>query len=158
MYRSPSTDDRVYNCLSMAMGEIQSVDPKSSFCFMGDFNCHHSEWLGSQITNANGVVAFDFATLTDCSQLVRGPTHRGCGILKWALTDVPDLCQDSVGSSVGRSDHSALFLTLKLVEPAPHFDLTFPCFQEWTGGVFVMHSLPLGGALFLSPLNDWGLG
>ena len=39
------------------------------------------------------------------------------------LTDVPDLCQVSVGPSVGRSDTSALFLTLKLEEPARHFDL-----------------------------------
>ena len=34
-YRSESTDadDRVYDCLNIAIGEIQSVDPKSAFCF-----------------------------------------------------------------------------------------------------------------------------
>ena len=46
VYRNPSTDDRVFDCLCEAMGSIQSVDPKSVFCFVGDFNCHHSEWLG----------------------------------------------------------------------------------------------------------------
>ena len=99
--------------------DIQSVDPKSAFCFMGDFNnYHHLEWLGSRVSNAHMVAAFDFATLTDCShsQLVRGPTHQDCGILNLVLTDVPDLCQVSVDSSVCRSDHSALFLTLKLVK------------------------------------------
>ena len=56
---------------------------------MGDFNCHHSEWLDSRVTNIHGVAAFDFATLTDCSHLVRWPTHRGGGILDLVLTDVP---------------------------------------------------------------------
>ena len=55
-YRSPSTDDRVSDCLCEAMRSIQSVDPKSVFCFVGDFNCHHSEWLGSRVTDAHGVL------------------------------------------------------------------------------------------------------
>ena len=35
VYRSPSTDDRVFDCLCEAMGSIQSVDSKSVFCFVG---------------------------------------------------------------------------------------------------------------------------
>ena len=119
------------------MGEIQSSDPKSAFCFMGDFNCHHSEWLGSRVTNSQGMATFDFSTLTDCSQLLCGPTHRGGGIDDLDLTKVPDLCQVSVGPSLSRSDHSALFLMLMLVEPAPHFVLAFrtPLLSivNWTG-------------------------
>ena len=80
VYRSPSTDDRVFDCLCEAMESIQSVDPKSVFCFVGDFNCHHSEWLGSRITDAHGVTAFDFATFADCSQLINSPTHRAEGV------------------------------------------------------------------------------
>ena len=57
VYQSPITDDRVFDCLCEAMGSIQSVDPKSVFCFVGDFNCHHSELLGSRITDAHGMVA-----------------------------------------------------------------------------------------------------
>ena len=53
VYRSASTDDRVFDCLCEVMGSIQSVDPKSVFCFVGDFNCHHSEWLGSLLTDAH---------------------------------------------------------------------------------------------------------
>ena len=60
VYRIPSTDDRVFDCLFEAMWSIQSVDPKSVFCFAGNFNCHHSEWLESRITDAHGVAAFDF--------------------------------------------------------------------------------------------------
>ena len=100
VYRSPSTDDRVFDCLCEAMGSIQSVDPKSVFCFVGDFNCHHSEWLGSRITDAHGVAAFDFATVADCFQLVNGPTHRAGGVLDLVLTNVPDLCNVHVHGNV----------------------------------------------------------
>ena len=102
VYRSPSTDGRVFDCLCEAMGSIQSVDPKSVFCFVGDFNCHHSEWLGSRITDAHGVAAFDFATVADCSQLVNGRTHRAGGVLDLVLTNVPDLCKVHVHGNVGR--------------------------------------------------------
>ena len=125
VYRSPSTDDRVYDCLAEAMGEIQSVDSKSAFCFVGDFNCHHSEWLGSRVTNSHGVAAFDFASITDCTQLVSGPTHRDGGVLDLVLTNAPDLCRVEIGSSVGRSDHASLHLSLNLVEVVPSFDVAF---------------------------------
>ena len=68
-------------------------------------NCHYSEWLGSLITDAHGVAAFDFATVADCSQLVNGPTHRAGGVLDLVLTNVPDLCNVHVHANVGRSDH-----------------------------------------------------
>ena len=43
VYRRPITDDREFDCLCEAMRSIQSFDPKSVFCFVGDFNCQHSE-------------------------------------------------------------------------------------------------------------------
>ena len=60
-YRSHSSDDRVFDCFCEAMGNILSVDSMSVSCFVGDFNCHHSEWLGLHITDDHGVAAFDFA-------------------------------------------------------------------------------------------------
>ena len=65
VYRSPSTDDRMFDCLFEAMGSIQLVGPKYAFCFVSDFNCHHSEWLGLCITDAHGVAALDFASVAD---------------------------------------------------------------------------------------------
>ena len=76
----------MFDCHCEAMGSIQSVEPKSVFCFVGDFNCHHSEWLRSRITDAHCVAAFDFATDADCSQLVNGPTHRAGDVLDLVLT------------------------------------------------------------------------
>ena len=123
MYRSPSTDDRVFDCLCEAMGSIQSADPRSVFCFVGDFNCHHSEWLGSRITDAHGVADFDFATVADCSQLVNGPTHRAGGVLDLVLTNVPDLCNVHVHGNVGRSDHASLGVALNLSPAVAGFDV-----------------------------------
>ena len=40
VYRSPSTDDGVYDCLLESMGRIQFHDRKSALCFFGDFNGH----------------------------------------------------------------------------------------------------------------------
>ena len=57
-----------------------SVDPKSVFCFVGDFNCHHWEWLGSRITDAHGVAAFDFDTVAHSSQLVMDPLISLVGV------------------------------------------------------------------------------
>ena len=123
VYRSPSTDDKVFDCLCEAMGSIQSVDPKSVFCFVGDFKCHHSEWLGSRITDAHGVAAFDFATVADCSQLVNGPIHRAGGVLDLVLTNVPDLCDVHVHGNVGRSGNASLGVALNLSPTVTGFDV-----------------------------------
>ena len=37
VYRSLATNDRVFGYILGAMGRIQSEDPKSAFCFFGDF-------------------------------------------------------------------------------------------------------------------------
>ena len=105
------------------MGSIQSVDHKSVFCFVGDFNCHYSEWLGSRITDAHGVAAFDFATVADCSQLVNEPTHRAGGVLDLILTNVPDLCNVHVHGNVGWSDHASLGVALNLSPVVAGFDV-----------------------------------
>ena len=58
------------------MAAVQAEDVRALFLFVGDLNGHHQEWLGSTTTNSHGVVAFDFATVSDCYQLVVGPpTH-----------------------------------------------------------------------------------
>ena len=56
------------------MAAVQAEDVRASFLFVGDLNDHHREWLGSTTTNRHGVAAFDFATVTDCDQLVVAPT------------------------------------------------------------------------------------
>ena len=52
------------------------------------------------------MAVFDFVTLTDLFQVLRRPSSHGGGILDLVMTNVPDLCQVSVGTSGGRCDHS----------------------------------------------------
>ena len=121
VYRSPNTDDRVFDCMLASMARIQSMDKKAVFCFLGDFNCHHQEWLGSPRTDSHGRMARDFSSLSDCRQLVVGPTHRDGGTLDLVLTDVPDLCKVSLGCHVGRSDHAHLSIELLVSMRVPGF-------------------------------------
>ena len=156
VYRSPSTDDRVFDCLCEAMRSIQSVDPKSVFCFVCDFNRHQSEWLGSGITDAHGVAAFDFATVANCSQLVNGPTHRAGGVLDLVLTNVPDLCDVHVHGNAGRLDHASLLFALNFLPTVAGFDVArrVPSSPELIGMPFVRLCLDLTGKVF-SGVQPW---
>ena len=64
------------------MDRIQSLDRKSAFCFFVEFSGHHSEWLGLACTYVQGVDTCDFASMSACTQLVRGSTHRASGIIE----------------------------------------------------------------------------
>ena len=105
------------------MENIHSVDHKSIFCFVSGFNCHHSEVLGSRITDDHGVPSFDFATVADCSQLVNGPIHKASGVLDLVLTNVSDQCDVHDQGNVGRLDHTSLGFTLNLSPTVVGFDV-----------------------------------
>ena len=99
---------------------MQAEDVRASFLFVGDFNGHHQEWLGSTTTNRHGVVAFDFATISFCDQLVVGPTHTRGGKLDLLLTDVPDLVRVAVVAPIGNSDHSSLSTVISIAQAVPN--------------------------------------
>ena len=130
VYRSPNTDDRVYDCLLASMGAIQSVDRKAVFCFIGDFNAHHKDWLGSRITDSHGRNAHEFALNSDSSQLVTGPTHRLGGTLDLFMTNVPDLCRVVVSGSIGDSDHSSISTTISTNQRVPNFCVSKTVYQK----------------------------
>ena len=48
------------------------------------------------------------------------PTHIDEGMLDLVLADVPDVVGIRVGSPVGASDHSAIFMDVVLEQPIPH--------------------------------------
>ena len=108
LYRNPDLDDRIFDCLLASMAAVQTEDIRASFLFVGDFNSHHQEWFGSNTTNRHGVVAFDFATVSGCGQLVVGPTHACGGTLHLLMSLVPDLVQVAVVAPISNSDHSSL--------------------------------------------------
>ena len=73
LYCNPDLDNPIFYCLLASMDAVQAENVRASFLFVGDLNGHHQEWLGSSTTNRHGVVAFDFATVSGCNQLVVGP-------------------------------------------------------------------------------------
>ena len=104
------------------MSEVQQTDRKSSFVFVGVFNAHHREWLGSVSQNdAQGRALLDFATSSSCQQLVAGPTYSAGKPLDLFLTDVPGVVSIVVSPPVGRSDHSLLLLSLNVDQPVMDF-------------------------------------
>ena len=66
------------------------------------------QWLGHATTNRYEVVAFDFATVSGCDQLVVGPTHARGGTIDLLMTYVPDLGRVAVVAPIGNSDHSSV--------------------------------------------------
>ena len=90
------------------MAAVQAENARASFLFVGDFNGHHQEWLGSLTTNRHGVATFYFATVSGCDQLVVATTHVRGGTLDLLMTDVSDLVQVAVVAPIGNSDHSSL--------------------------------------------------
>ena len=70
LYRSPSGDNRLYDCLLRSMSTVQERDMKSAFVFVSDRNAHHAEWLGSATTDAAVYAALDFASVASCQQFV----------------------------------------------------------------------------------------
>ena len=72
LYHNPDLDDRIFDCLLASLAAMQAEDVSATFLFVCELNGHHHEWLGSMTTSHHGVVAFDFATVSGCDQLVVG--------------------------------------------------------------------------------------
>ena len=120
---------------------------RASFLFVGDFNGHHKEWLGSTTTNRHGVVAFDFATVSGCDQLVVGPTHASGGTLDLLMTDVPDLVWVSVVAPIGNSDHPSLSAVISMAQAVPYLCVSRKVFLNkhqvnWNTVCGAMQDLP----------------
>ena len=92
-FTAPDLDDRIFYCLLASMAAEQAEDVRASFLFLGDLNGHPQEWLGSSTTNRLGVTAFEFAAVSNCDQLVVGPTLARGGTIDLLMSDVPDLVQ-----------------------------------------------------------------
>ena len=101
------------------MAAVQAVDVCASFLFVGDLNSHQ-DWLGYTTTNHHGVAALDFATVSDCDQLVIGPTHACGGTLGLPMTDVPDLVRVAVVVPIGSSNRSSLSIAISMAQAIPN--------------------------------------
>ena len=120
LYRNTDLDDRIFVCLLTSMGAAQAEGVRASFLFVGDFNGHHQEWLGSTTTNRHGDVSFDFATVSSCNQLIIGPTHARGGTLNLLMTDATDLVGVAILANIGNSDHASLTAVISMAQAVPN--------------------------------------
>ena len=110
-------------CLLSKMAQIQSIDSKSSFIFVGDLNAHHMEWSCSvSPANNHGHAALDFASLSGCEQLVAAATYKSGNRLDLVLTNVPGIIDVNIFPPIGSSDHS---LFSCIVSTAAHIPNVF---------------------------------
>ena len=104
---------------------MQTVDIRTSFLFVGDFNGHHTEWLGSTTTNRHGVLLT--SRLSGCDQLVVGPT------LDLLMTDVAPIGNNmtdvvapignnmsDVVAPIGNLDHFSLSTVISMAQAIPN--------------------------------------
>ena len=80
----------------------------------------HEEWLESSATTLHRRAVRDFASSSDCEQMVTKPTHINGGVFDLVPTVVPDLVGIPVASLVVTSDHSVFFIDVVLEQPIPH--------------------------------------
>ena len=66
-YCNPGHNGAHYNFLFDSVAQVQSVDDKAVFVFVGDANAHHSGWLESvSPTDRHGCDAIDFSNRSGC--------------------------------------------------------------------------------------------
>ena len=125
VYRSPNSDDSIYDCLLNSYVHIQEEDRKACFIFIGDLNAHHREWLSSiSPTDQHGIAALNFSDVTGCEQLVTGATHTSGNLLDLLLTDVGGVVEVETTAPIGTSDHRGLACKIQLNFPIPDFTIT----------------------------------
>src|SRR5678816_578865 len=79
-YCSPNGTDFhiLFDYLTTSHEKVTSFHPNSEVLYLGDFNVHHTEWLGSSHTDEGGEEAKTFSILNDLEQLIKEPTHIPC--------------------------------------------------------------------------------
>ena len=97
------------------MSDIQELDRKSSFIFVGILNAHHQEWLKFTIlTDRCSLAAFDFENLSGFTQLIKEQTYKLDSYLDLLLSDVPGVVDPPVDLPLGYSDHSYNSVSVKM--------------------------------------------
>ena len=71
----------------------------ASFLFVDDVNTHDEEWLGSSTMNVHGRAVRDFASLSNCQQMITEPIHIDGGLSQ-------ELCE--LGAGERRCESSQL--------------------------------------------------
>ena len=81
-------------------------------------------------TDRHGRDAPDFFNLSGCEQLVRCPTHIAGNRLNLVMTDVPDIVDVFVGTTLGTSDHCIVRYVLRVEQSVPENNISSTVFLK----------------------------
>ena len=119
LYRSPSSQDcTLFDVISDQIDRALSLYSSANIVVIGDFNAHHSEWLGSNVSDSAGVKAHNFCLSQSLTQIINFPTrfpdnpNHLPSLLDLCLVSDPSQCSVSPHSPLGSSDHCLISLKL----------------------------------------------
>ena len=126
LYRSPSSHCcSVIDTVSSSIDNALLLHPTANIFVFGDFNIHHSDWLKySNGTNSSGIAAYNFSLSQSLTQLVDFPTRfpdrddQTPSLLDLFLSSNPNVCNASVLSPLGNSDHAVVNVDISLSSKA----------------------------------------
>ncbi|KAA5578488.1 hypothetical protein F3G14_18890, partial [Acinetobacter baumannii] len=97
--------------MQVSTDRILEQIPTAEIVVLGDFNAHHSDWLGSTRTDHAGRSAHDFAISNGLTQMVPSPTRvpdvedHSPSLFDLLLTSRPEPIRVWVDAPLGSSDH-----------------------------------------------------
>ena len=124
-YCSPNRTDfpSFFEYLTTSHETVTTSHPNSEILYLGDFNVHNTEWLGSSHTDIGGEEAETFSILNDLDQLINEPTHipdrpyQFLNTLDLCFTTSSHLYNYTSFPPIGNSDHNLLSLNFNTVPP-----------------------------------------
>lgn len=131
VYHPPSSDNSIFDALAADIEFFQAKSVTSKILLVGDFNCHHSTWLGSRDvhgapkTNEAGSACIGFCHTVGLTNLTTGNTFlRNTGLavscLDLVLTDSAHLVEKvTLEKPVGNSPHVRIAFNFKMT-PKTH--------------------------------------
>ena len=126
LYRSPSTDCEILNCISDKLDSLLQRYPAAEVAVFGDFNVHNIDWLvHSRTTDVSGQVAHAFSLSHNLTQIVSSPTRvpdrvgDSGYLLDLFLTTNPDYFSHTVSPPLGTSDHCVVTVTGNRISSTP---------------------------------------
>ena len=126
-YCSPNSTDFVsfFDYLTLCRESLLSSNPHAEVLILGDFNVHHTEWLGSNSTDVGGIEAHSFSVTNEMEQLIKHPTRvpdrhdHAANILDLFFTSNSSNYSYSVSAPLGSSDHKVISVTCSFSSPPP---------------------------------------
>ena len=126
-YCSPNSTNfsSFFDYLSLSRESLLSSHPHAEVLILGDFNVHHTEWLGSTNTDVGGNEARFFSITNELEQIIHHPTRvpdrhdQTPNILDLCFTSNPSLYSYSISAPLGSSDHKLISLNSSHASPPP---------------------------------------